>query len=202
MPLQNRVSPYGDICFSEHRGRLMGNRGRLHNDRQEIVRDYLGERWIICLLEFRGRHQEVMRPGRYTELFFLDEATALAAGHRPCAQCQFARYQEFISLWKQANQHQTFNLRQLDDVLHAERTSSHPTAHPLAELPDGVFIELDDRPVLIRAGQLWTWSFAGYRHLPGYQAAELVRTITPMSIVRAIAAGLQPDVHPTAALPT
>ena len=88
MPLQNRVTPFGALIATESRGTLMGNRGCLHDEQQRIRRPFVGKRWIICVLEFRGRHRAVMSPGRYTELFFLDEATALAAGHRPCAECQ------------------------------------------------------------------------------------------------------------------
>ena len=197
MPLQNRVNPYGEICFSEQRGQLMGNRGRLHNDRQEIVRDYLGKRWIICLLAFKDRHQEVMRPGRYTELFFLDEATALAAGHRPCAQCQYGRYQEFVTLWKQANQHQDCDLQQLDEVLHQERTAEEPVMRATGELPDGVFIEDQDKSFLVQAGQLWEWSFAGYQPARTIPADSIVPVLTPLSIVRTIAAGFQPSMHPS-----
>ncbi len=198
MPLQNRVDPYGNICFSEHHGTLMGNRGQLHNDRQEIVRDHRLKNWIICLLEFRGRHQEVMRPGRYTELFFLDEATALAAGHRPCAQCQYQRFQEFKALWKEGNQKQNVDLQELDDILHLERTDRTPVMHPLDKLPDGVFIEYEHKPFLIHAGHLWEWSFAGYGPPQAKPAGAMVSTITPLSTIRAIAAGFRPVIHPSA----
>ena len=99
MPLQNRVDPHGAIFRSPARGTFMGNRGALHNDRQEIVRPFKVERWIACVLEFKGRQRTVMAPGRYTELFFLDEAVALAAGHRPCAECRRDRFNAFRKAW-------------------------------------------------------------------------------------------------------
>ena len=99
MPLQNRVTPFGELIATPARGTLMGNRGCLHDAQQRIRRTFAVKRWIICVLEFKGRHRQVMAPGQYTELFFLDEATALAAGHRPCAECQRARYDLFRAHW-------------------------------------------------------------------------------------------------------
>src|ERR1035438_2779229 len=99
MPLQNRVAPSGEI-FASARGTFMGNRGgAIHNDGRQIVRQYASRRWITCLLEFKGRRRTVMSPNRYTELFFLDEAVALAAGHRPCAECRRARFNAFKQAW-------------------------------------------------------------------------------------------------------
>ncbi len=103
MSLQNRVDPFGNLHAVPHRGKWMGNRGLLHNDRKEIVRHSQLKRWIYCKLEFKGWHREVMRPGHYTELFFLDEATALAAGHRPCMECQRERATEFKRIWNEVN---------------------------------------------------------------------------------------------------
>src|SRR4051794_26424644 len=99
MPRQNRVTPSGDIITTPERGTLMGNRGVLHDADARIVRRWQGKRWIACVLEFKGRWRPVMAPGRYTELFFLDEATALAAGHRPCAECRRRRFDEFRDTW-------------------------------------------------------------------------------------------------------
>lgn len=189
MPLQNRVNPYGEICFSEHRGTFMGNRGLIHNKQQEITRDYRLKNWIICLLEFKGRHREVMQPGLYTELFFLDEATALAAGHRPCAECQYQRFKEFVTLWKKANQQPDIKLKELDDTIHSERTNKDRPLHSLGTLPDGVFIEHENQPFLIQDGQLWAWSFAGYAAPITLPAETMVKTITPYSVIRTIAAG-------------
>src|SRR5688500_8008085 len=99
MPRQNRVTPFGELIAAPARGTLMGNRGCLHDGDQRIRRLFVGKRWIHCVLEFKGRRRQVMAPGRYTELFFLDESTALAAGHRPCAECQRDRYLEFRRCW-------------------------------------------------------------------------------------------------------
>src|SRR5438445_4041421 len=103
MPRQNRVTPFSKLIATPERGTLYGNRGSLHDDKQQIRRQYLGIRWIFCLLEFKGRKHQIMRPGHYTELFFLDEATALAAGHRPCAECQRDRFNLFRRYWALAN---------------------------------------------------------------------------------------------------
>src|SRR5580692_5763791 len=100
MPLQNRVDPFGSLFRTQARGAMMGNRGGpLHNSDREIVRVYKTRRWITCVLEFRGRHRTVMSERRYTELFFLDEAVAFAAGHRPCAECRRERFNAFKEAW-------------------------------------------------------------------------------------------------------
>ncbi len=198
MPLQNRVNPYGEICRSEHRGTLMGNRGLLHNKQQEITRDFRLKNWIICLLDFKGRHREVMQPGLYTELFFLDEATALAAGHRPCAECQYQRFKEFTTFWKEANQQPDMRLKELDDILHSERMNKNLSLHVLGELPDGVFIEHEGQPFLIYNGLLWAWSFAGYTAPVTQPTTTMVKLITPYSVVQTITAGFQPGVHDSA----
>src|SRR5215472_744230 len=99
MPLRNRVTPFGEIVATPARGTMMGNRGILHTADRRIVRDWQVRRWIACRLEFRGRHRQVMSPGTYTELFFLDEAAALADGHRPCAECRYTDFKAFQSIW-------------------------------------------------------------------------------------------------------
>src|SRR5438270_7491040 len=99
MPRQNRVTPFSSLIATRERGHWLGNRGCIHDESGRIRRLYQTRRWIICLLRYKGKHRELMQPGRWTELFFLDEATALAAGHRSCADCQRARYEEFRSLW-------------------------------------------------------------------------------------------------------
>src|SRR6202161_2154067 len=101
MPRQNRVTPFGEIITTPERGTFMGNRGVLHDTEGSLERAWQAKRWLVCVLEFRGRKRQVMTPKRYTELFFLDEATALAAGHRPCRECRYADYQRFRSLWEE-----------------------------------------------------------------------------------------------------
>src|SRR5271157_663433 len=148
MPRQNRVTPFGELIATESRGTLMGNRGCLHDNQQHIRRAFACKRWIACVLEFRGRHRAIMTPGRYTELFFLDEATALAAGHRPCAECRLERFLAFCNAWKAAHPGDG-RLRwptapEIDDRLHAERVASNRSERTftsaLEELPDGVFV--------------------------------------------------------------
>ncbi|HYK18655.1 MAG TPA: hypothetical protein VEV37_11570, partial [Bryobacteraceae bacterium] len=124
MPLQNRVSPYGDLFRTPARGTMMGNRGGpIHNGNREIVRPFLNRRWIACVLEFRGRRRVVMSPHRYTELFFLDEATAFAAGHRPCALCRRADYNRFVAFWQELHPGQV-GADAMDEQLHEERLTS------------------------------------------------------------------------------
>src|SRR5438309_5028203 len=121
MPLQNRVTPFGEIVAVQERGTLMGNRGILHTPEQRVVRDWQVRRWIACRLEFRGRHRAVMHPHSYTELFFLDEATALADGHRPCAECRHAEYVAFQSDWRNAFPGLSASADAMDAALHSER---------------------------------------------------------------------------------
>src|SRR3954449_4293664 len=124
MPKQNRVTPFGEIIAIPERGTFMGNRGVLHDAEGRIRRAWQLQRWIVCVLEFRGRQRTVMAPGRYTELFFLDEATALAAGHRPCAECRHARFLDFCNAWGKANPGEGRRSRptadEIDRRLHAE----------------------------------------------------------------------------------
>src|ERR1700694_3932569 len=117
MPLPNRVTPFGEIVAAPGRGLLTGNRGILHDPDRTIVRDSQVRRWIACRVEFRGRHRDIMTPGSWTELFFLDEATALAAGHRPCAECRHADYRRFQSAWQPAD---ATSADAMDAILHAE----------------------------------------------------------------------------------
>src|SRR5580698_10228865 len=141
MPKQNRVTPFGEIIATPERGLFMGNRGVLHDDEGRIKRQWLLKRWIVCVLEFRGRKREVMSPGRYTELFFLDEATAFAAGHRPCAECRRAKYNEYCICFDTTKGSKGQPIAELmDDKLHAERLTcdrrkcTFPAT--LDELPD------------------------------------------------------------------
>src|SRR5262245_910777 len=193
MPRQNRVTPFSSIVSTPARGTLTGNRGCLHDDQQQIRRHFQGMRWIICLLEFKGRRRSVMTPGHYTELFFLDEATALAAGHRPCAECQRDRFTRFREVWAAANPELAGTSRPaatvMDAAIHRERTA--PIAHDsrscmsIEDMPDGVFVTDDDRTAsLILAGGLLRWSPAGYER-PTEPLQYPVRVLTPGSIVRA-----------------
>jgi len=199
VPLQNRVTPYGDIVALTGRGLLMGNRGILHNDARQIVRQSQGRRWIACVTEFRGRRRTIMRPHSYTELFFLDEATAMSAGHRPCAECRHADYQRFRALWEACHGGPA-KADDIDARLHADRLDGREKRtyfETLADLPDGAYIILDGAPWLVWQDRLFAWSDSGYLrhgHRPKHLRAEV---LTPRSMVAVIAAGYRPEVHPT-----
>ena len=205
MPLQNRVDPYGRLHAVAARGTLMGNRGVLHDASGHVVAAWRTRRWIACVLMFRGRHREVFAPRRYSELFFLDEATALSAGHRPCAECRRARYEAFRAAWVAGNGRRGEakpSADEMDRILHRERLVSAPDAArrvaPLAALPPGTLVEVDGRPCLVRDGGLWPWSFGGYGPARRLPARTRVRVLTPRSIVRSMLAGFEPEVHESA----
>lgn len=208
MPRQNRVTPFSDIVATPARGSLMGNRGSLHNDQGEIKRLYRGKRWIFCQLEFKGRQRTIMSPGKYTELFFLDEATALAAGHRPCAECSRARFKMFVSIWAEANSklisRGKISVGIIDNILHDERITRdrQKVTYPqqLALLPRGSFITLenDDLPYLVLEDALLAWHPEGYGQRIPRPASELVQVLTPRSIVRTLAHGYEANIHPSA----
>ena len=201
MALQNRVTPFGEIVALPGRGLMMGNRGILHDDNRRIVRPWQVRRWIACLLEFRGRHRAVMKPHRYTELFFLDEATAFAAGHRPCAECRNADYQRFRKLWISCHGAPA-SADAMDEQLHRDRLEGRRDkrthAEKLAELPDRSYIVSDDRPWLVLGDQLLAWSDIGYMEKRPRSARGMVDVLTPRSIVAVLTAGYRVEVHPTA----
>jgi hypothetical protein len=209
MPRQNRVTPFGTIVADSARGTLMGNRGCLHDAGDHPRRQYQSRRWIVCVLDFKGRKRAPMPPGEYTSLFFLDEATALAAGHRPCAECQRERFNDFRTHWAAANPEladgPTPSVDVIDRALHRERINGHHlqrdkvkltyTEH-LNALPDGTFVMLEatETAYLVRNNALYPWSFAGYGQ-PIARRAATVQVLTPRSTVRALAHGYIPDVH-------
>jgi hypothetical protein len=201
VPLQNRVTPFGELIATPARGALMGNRGCLHDAQRRIRRPFAVKRWIICVLEFKGRHRTVMTPGQYTELFFLDEATALAAGHRPCAECQRARYDLFRTHWA-GRTRAVPGADEMDGVLHGERlyglAKQTYSAKPSA-LPDGAMAaDAGGKAYLVQDGALLHWTPAGYGARLKPAADAPLRVLTPRSIVRALARGYPVDVHPSA----
>lgn len=200
MALQNRVTPFGDIVALPGRGAMMGNRGILHDDHRRIVRAWQVKRWITCVLEFRGRHRNVMAPHRYTELFFLDEATAFAAGHRPCRECRYADYKNFQSLWTLCHG-EPANADAMDVTLHAERLDGKKKrlyAADMATLPEGTYVVLEGGAWLLWEGRLHAWSDSGYIARRPRPARGDASVLTPRSIVDVLRAGLRPQVHPTA----
>jgi hypothetical protein len=201
VPRQNRVTPFGSIIATPERGTLMGNRGVLHDGEGRIRRAWQGKRWIVCLLAFKGRKRAVMTPWHYTELFFLDEATALAAGHRPCAECRRERFNPFRRAWaaQSGNTHLP-GAEEIDHRLHAERVapdrSKRTFLAPLDGLPDGVFVKLEDAAFLVLAGELLRWSPGGYTGRRPRPAGLEVTVLTPPSTVGAIQAGYTPEMLP------
>lgn len=203
MHKQNRVDPRSQLHAVAARGSFMGNRGRLHNAEQNIVRQRDGRRWIVCLLSFDGRQRKLMGDG-YTELFFLDEATAYAAGHRPCAECRRADYNRYRAIWAQAfPQQQDLSAEALDKLLHAARLNADGSQRRwtavLAELPDGCMIEHDGQCILLWHGRQWLWSFEGYSPLRSPVSTTEVSVLTPEPIVALLRHGLADtlQVHPS-----
>lgn len=205
MPLQNRVDPFGEIFADPARGLWVGNRGVLHDEGRTIRRPWQVRRWITCRLEFRGRHREVMSPRTWTELFFLDEATAFAAGHRPCGECRNADYRRFRELWGAIHPADAFGADWIDQRMHSERlvgrSGKRTAPAELADLPGGTFIAEGGRPWLVHGGSLLAWTPSGYverRPRPRHRQVDL---LTPPSVVAVFRAGYRPQLHPTATHP-
>ncbi len=210
MALRNRVTPLSELIADPARGLVYGNRGCLHDAQRRIRRRYAGRRWIACRLRFRGWHREpLMQPGRFTELFFLDEATALAAGHRPCALCRREDYDRFGAIWRELHPGDS-GADAIDARLHAERVAPGTRGQrhhgpPRGALPDGAFVICDGEPCVLAGGEPLAWSPAGYvareRGAPQRRAAAV---ITPPSLVAVLRAGWDPVVpllHPSALTP-
>ena len=203
MPLQNRVTPFGELIATEARGLLMGNRGRLHDAGHRIVRYAQGRRWISCLTSFRGRRRTVMSPDSYTELFFLDEAVALAAGHRPCAECRHEDYVRFQHAWARARMGKT-GADLMDQRLDTDRLvrpgARRTYREALSDLPDGAFVEIDGTAWLVWQGTLRAWSPAGYSERWPISRRE-VTVITPRCLVNVLRNDYSPIIHPSASNP-
>ena len=202
MPLQNRVLPTGEIIAIPARGMFVGNRGIIHDPatRTLLRRRWSTDAWITCVLEFRGRMRKVMERRSWTELFFLDEATSFAAGHRPCFYCRREDANRFRAAWAKGNRMSGVLAPEMDAVLHRERLASGKKLHPLPmaieKLPDGAMIQVGEESFLIAGGKALKWSPSGYRAVKsGIEDAKL---LTPPSIVRAFVAGYRPVLHPSA----
>jgi len=202
-PLQNRVTPLSELIADPARGLVYGNRGCLHDETGRIRRRYNGRLWIACRLEFKGWHRHpLLQPGRFTELFFLDEATAFAAGHRPCALCSREDYNRFGEIWRTRHPAQRKAV-EIDAQLHGERLDARAQRQHeawLDDLPDGAFVLADGAPHLVLGRELLPWTPAGYgaRRPRGRGRTTL---ITPPSLVHVLRAGWQgavPLIHPSA----
>jgi hypothetical protein len=202
-PLQNRVTPAGEIIATPHRGLFTGNRGIIHDPKTKtlLTRRWASPAWLTCVCEFRGRRREVMGGRSWTELFFLDEATAFAAGHRPCFFCRRDDAVRFRAAWEEGNGVKGVRARDIDAVLHRERLSGgnkrlHPLPKPLEQLPDGAMVQQESEIYLIAQGRALSWSPAGYRN--AQTALQAGMLLTPPSTLRALSAGYRPLLHPSA----
>jgi hypothetical protein len=209
MALRNRVTPFSELVADPARGLVYGNRGCLHDADGRIVRRYGVKRWISCRLEFKGwRRTGLLQPGRFTELFFLDEATAFAAGHRPCALCRYEDYRSFVTLWHKLHPGDEAGADAIDARMHVERVDAvtrEQRRHeaPFESMPDGAFVVDDDAAFLVLGERLLRWTPGGYvdaRPRP----AGVATVITPPSLVAVLATaweGAVPLLHPSAGIP-
>ena len=201
--LQNRVDPKGEIIKTEARGTMMGNRGVIHDVHQEIVRAYKHKAWITCALQFKGRHRTVMSLNRWTELFFLDEATAFAAGHRPCSECRHEKFKHFKLCWINGNPQYGFtmkvSIKEIDNIIHEERIDSkdEKVTHEanIHDLPNGTFIVWNADAFLLADDLAYRWSPFGYAQGIAMPQVERVMVLTPRSIVSTFKAGYNVGIH-------
>jgi hypothetical protein len=203
MPLQNRVTPTGDIVATPHRGLFTGNRGIIHDPATKTLlnRRWSSPAWLVCVCEFRGRRRNVMGTRSWTELFFLDEATALAAGHRPCFYCRREDANRFRAAWQTGNGRTHLRASEIDAVLHRERLEQgrkrlHPLPIRVERLPDGTMVQVGTEIFMIAFCKPLRWSFAGYERVQA--PIEQAMLLTPPSTVQALAAGYRPELHPSA----
>lgn len=207
MPLQNRVTPFADIVAVEARGLFTGNRGILHDPATRTLtrRRWTTKAWITCACEYKGIRREVMARRSWTELFFLDEATALAAGHRPCFLCRRDAALAFRRAWSAGRAVDAPGAAEIDAALHAERLDKgrkrlHPLRQPVRMLPDGAMVAAGGSAFLVRGGQTLIWQPGGYRPAPLPEVIDGV--LTPPSTLAALAAGYSPILHPSAGGPS
>jgi len=202
MPRQNRVTPDGMLIAVPDRGLFWGNRGSLHDSGGQLVRYSRGKAWAICVLSFKARRRELWAPGRLTELFFLDEATGLAAGHRPCGECRYQDYQAFKRAWAVAFGGGVPGVAEIDARMHADRLVRPGVRRSysarLSSLPDGVMVSVGRTPFLVWGGGLLAWTPGGYQSSGQSPAEDTVTVITPRATVAVLTAGYRPVVHPSA----
>ncbi len=200
---QNRVNPQGQIISTLARGAWMGNRGLLHDNQKNIVRPFKLKAWLICVLEFKDRKRQIMKPDRYTELFFFDEATAFSAGHRPCFECRRKDYDKFKSFWLKGNPEHRFNektsIREIDKVIHRDRINADDSKvtfkSNIGELPYGSFIEFEGESYVLSDKFHYHWTPFGYDKKIQLPSACEVKVLTPASTVQAFRAGYIPQIN-------
>ncbi|HTM99793.1 MAG TPA: hypothetical protein VL088_13650 [Pedobacter sp.] len=194
---QNRVDPFGNIIDTSARGTWLGNRGQLHGKGKTILRPFKHQAWIICLLQFKNRHRQIMAPNLWTELFFLDEATALAAGHRPCFECRREDAKLFKAVWLKGNPGYGYDLKtpisKIDEILHRERIDVNQQKITFTalvnELPNGTFINIANEPYLLMDEYIYQWTAFGYHEGKKILSTVEVEVLTPSSIVNALRSG-------------
>jgi hypothetical protein len=202
MPLQNRVTPTGDIIATPHRGMFTGNRGIIHDPKtRTLTRRWANKAWLTCLCEFKGRRREVMGDRSWTELFFLDEATAFAAGHRPCFFCRRDDANRFRTAWEEGNGVKNVLVDGMDTMLHRERLDGrakrlHPLPMPIDRLPDGTMVQDGTESYLITRDRTLLWSPGGYSGTG--RIIKDAMLLTPPSTLRALGAGYRVVLHPSA----
>lgn len=198
MPLQNRVTPFGTIVAISQRGLFTGNRGIIHDPatRMLLKRRWASKAWLVCTCDYRGRRRDLMGQRSWTELFFLDEAVALAAGHRPCFLCRRPAALRFRESWAVGNMRTEPSAKAMDAVLHAERTGCRSAPDALTALPDGTMVAQGDAAFLLLGGAAWRWTAAAYRS--SARMPDVDRLLTPASTIAALRAGYRPVIHPSA----
>ncbi len=207
--MQNRVDPMGNIINATARGIWLGNRGQLHDNTMQIQRPFKLKAWLTCVLKFKERHRKVMSPGLYTELFFLDEATAFAAGHRPCCECRRQDHYRFKMYWLMGNPEYGFNestsIKQIDDIIHKERINTRTDKVTFLDnidnLPRGTFIFMNGQPYIVASPHLYHWATACYDAKLPLQKNETVTVLTPRSIVNTFSAGYLPQMSIESSMP-
>jgi hypothetical protein len=192
-PAHNRVTPRGDIVAVAGRGAWMGNRGRLHEGSgiRDVVRNHQSKAWITCVLEFRGRRVRQWAPNHYTPLFFLDEAVAFAAGHRPCAECRRSDYNAYRQAWHEADGGPAPYAKDMDNQLHCERANHSGHSLPWRTVPGGAFVDTDDGPAVVVGDHLAVWDEKAYAYrqrLPRPTAGG-ASVLTPPSTVAVLRVG-------------
>jgi hypothetical protein len=202
MPLQNRVTPWSVIEASPGRGLFTGNRGCLVREAGRLAtQGWRTKAWISCVTDWRGRKRPQMQPGVWTNLYFLDEPTALAAGHRPCAYCRRADYNRFMAAWSRARpQALPWRAKAVDEVLHAQRTARRPATVPLGDVPDGALVERQGKAGIAwlkATGRLRPWSQEGYGPAEAADGAEEVLPVTTPAMLSVLRAGYAPALHPS-----